>query len=206
VSIPSGVAAIVFLMTRGHVRRLLAQGLSLAEVARTLAVSKSTVSHHARRLGIEPDARFARRYDWAVIRRFYELGHTVRECRERFGFDMSTWAEAVRRGDIVLLTAEQRLEAYAARRRPLRRASLKRLLLDAGLKREVCERCGLDKWRGRRLTIALHHLNGDPGDNRLENLQFLCPNCHSQTENYGGRNRTSVSGSAAAMVPQGQAA
>jgi IS30 family transposase len=205
VSVPSAVAVIVFLMTREHVRRLLAQGLSLAEVARTLAVSKSTVSYHARRLGIEPDSRFARRYDWAAIRRFYEQGHSVAECRERFGFDMSTWAEALRRGDIVLLTAEQRLEAYAARRRPLQRASLRRLLLDAGLKREVCERCGLDKWRGRRLTIALHHLNGDSGDNRLENLQFLCPNCHSQTENYGGRNRASAR-AAAAMDVQGEAA
>lgn len=192
-------------MTREHVRRLLAEGLSLTEVARTLAVSKSTVSYHARRLGLEPDSRFARRYDWAVIRRFYEQGHTVAECRERFGFDMSTWAEAVRRGDIVLLTAKQKLEAYAARGRPLPRASLKRLLLDARLKDESCERCGLDEWRGRRLTIALHHLNGDPADNRLENLQFLCPNCHSQTENYGGRNRTSAR-AAAATVLQGEAA
>lgn len=203
--VPSDVAVTVPLMTREHVRRLLAQGLSLADVARTLAVSKSTVSYHARRLGIEPDSRFARRYDWAVIRRFYEQGHTVAECRERFGFDMSSWTEAVRRGDIVLLTARQKLEAYAASRRRLPRASLRRLLLDAGLKRQACERCGLDQWRGRRLTIALHHLNGDPGDNRLENLQFLCPNCHSQTENYGGRNRTSAR-AAAAKEFQGEAA
>jgi 5-methylcytosine-specific restriction endonuclease McrA len=36
--------------------------------------------------------------------------------------------------------------------------------------------------------MALHHINGDGRDNRLENLQFLCPNCHSQTENFAGRN------------------
>jgi DNA-binding transcriptional ArsR family regulator len=195
--VPSDSVVIVFRMTRDHVRRLLAEGLSLAEVARTLALSKSTVSHHARRLGIEPDTRFARRYDWSVIRRFYEEGHTVAECRERFGFDMSTWADALRRGDIVPLTPKQKLEAYGKRGRPLPRASLKRLLIDAGLKREACERCGIDEWRGRRLSIALHHVNGDPGDNRLENIQFLCPNCHSQTENYGGRNRPSVRMSAA---------
>jgi transposase-like protein len=186
-------------MTREHVRRLLNEGHSLAEIARTLALSKSTVSYHARRLGFEPDARFSRRYDWQAIRSYYEVGHTVTECRERFGFDMSSWADALRRGDIVPLTPGQRLEAYARRGRSLRRASLKRLLLDAGLKREACERCGIEEWRGRRLTIALHHVNGDPRDNRLENIRFLCPNCHSQTENYGGRNRRSAKTSHAAI-------
>ena len=199
-SIPSAWVVIVRGMTREHVRRLLAQGLSLAEIARTLALSKSTVSYHARRLGVEPDTRFARRYEWAVIRRFYEEGHTVTECRQRFGFDMSTWADALRRGDIVPLTPKQRLEAYAQRGRPVPRASLKRLLLDAGVKREACERCGIDEWRGRRLSIALHHINGEPGDKRLENIQLLCPNCHSQTENYGGRNRHSVRNSAANIL------
>jgi Bacterial regulatory proteins, luxR family len=179
-------------MTREHVARLLAQGQSIAEIARTLALSKGTVSYHARGLGFAPDPRFARRYDWTAIRTYYEQGHTVAECRERFGFDMSSWAEALHRGDIVRLTPRQKLEAYAQSGRSLPRASVKRLLVDAGLKREQCERCGIDEWRGRRLTIALHHVNGDPGDNRPENIRFLCPNCHSQTENYGGRNRGSA--------------
>jgi 5-methylcytosine-specific restriction endonuclease McrA len=36
--------------------------------------------------------------------------------------------------------------------------------------------------------MQLHHVNGDGLDNRLENLELLCANCHSQTETYGGRN------------------
>jgi hypothetical protein len=179
-------------MTRDHVARLLAEGLSLAEISRTLVLSKSTVSYHARGLGFQPDARFARRYDWTAIRSYYEEGHTVRECRERFGFNMSTWSDALRRGDILPLTPAQKLEAYASSGKSIARGSLRRLLLDAGVKREECERCGIDEWRGRPLTIALHHVNGDPRDNRVENIRFLCPNCHSQTENYGGRNRPST--------------
>jgi 5-methylcytosine-specific restriction endonuclease McrA len=43
--------------------------------------------------------------------------------------------------------------------------------------------------RGAPLAMALHHSNGNGLDNRLENLQLLCPNCHSQTENFAGRGR-----------------
>lgn len=66
------------------------------------------------------------------------------------------------------------------------RYSLKLRLLATGLKSARCEECGLEEWRGRALSLALHHLNGDRHDNRLINLQLLCPNCHSQTENYAG--------------------
>ena len=41
---------------------------------------------------------------------------------------------------------------------------------------------------GRATECPLHHKNGDGTDNRLENIEFLCPNCHSQTDTYGGRN------------------
>ena len=41
---------------------------------------------------------------------------------------------------------------------------------------------------GRPIPLQLHHINGNPTDNRIENLQVLCPNCHAQTDNYSGKN------------------
>jgi 5-methylcytosine-specific restriction endonuclease McrA len=66
---------------------------------------------------------------------------------------------------------------------------LKRRLVRAGLLEDRCAECGLSDWRGRPLALELHHVNGDGSDNRLENLAILCPNCHTQTDTWGGRNR-----------------
>ena len=52
-----------------------------------------------------------------------------------------------------------------------------------------CENCGLSEWQNKPIPLEIHHLNGNNTDNRLENLQLLCPNCHAQTEFYRGRAR-----------------
>ena len=54
-----------------------------------------------------------------------------------------------------------------------------------GLLGASCAECGISEWRGRPLSLELHHVNGNGHDNRLGNLQLLCPNCHSQTETFG---------------------
>lgn len=68
------------------------------------------------------------------------------------------------------------------------RKHLKARLVRAGLLQNSCSLCGLHDWKGRPLSLHLDHVNGVPNDNRLENLRMLCPNCHSQTPTYGGRN------------------
>ena len=65
---------------------------------------------------------------------------------------------------------------------------IRKPLLEFGLKENKCEICGISEWNGNPLTCQLHHINGNRTDNRLENLQMLCPNCHSQTENYMNKN------------------
>lgn len=52
-----------------------------------------------------------------------------------------------------------------------------------------CAECSIDTWNGKQLTLDLDHINGINSDNRLENLRYLCPNCHSLTHTYKGRNK-----------------
>lgn len=66
------------------------------------------------------------------------------------------------------------------------RTKLKERLFKEGIKEYKCECCGISEWQGKYLSLQLHHINGINNDNRLCNLQILCPNCHSQTENYAG--------------------
>ena len=174
--------------TRDAVRELLAREMTRADVARALGVSKATVSYHARRLGLDVDERGARRYDWEAIQSFHDQGHSRTDCLARFGLSPSTWYDAVKRGDLQPRPAHTPIEELCVADTYRGRYNLKQRLLAAGLKESRCEHCGLESWRGQRLSLALHHVNGDRLDNRLENLRLLCPNCHSQTANFAGRN------------------
>jgi 5-methylcytosine-specific restriction endonuclease McrA len=183
---------------RALVADLLARGKSQAEIARELGISKPTVCFHARLLGIPPTADFARRYDWVAIRAFYDEGNSMTACRKQFGFSRNAWWDAIRRGAIAPRPRLEPLDDVLAVGRARNRNHVKWRLLDAGLKEERCEECGLVDWRGRPLSLELHHINADGRDNRLENLRLLCPNCHSQTDSWGGRNK-----GRSRMQPQG---
>ena len=66
--------------------------------------------------------------------------------------------------------------------------NLKQRLINAGLKKEVCECCGSSTWLGVKIPLELHHVDGDNTNNELGNLKLLCPNCHALTDNYRGKN------------------
>jgi DNA-binding transcriptional ArsR family regulator len=174
--------------TRRAVARLVERGLSPTEIALELGISKPTVSYHTRKLGIPRDERATRRYDWSAIQAAHDAGLSVHECCARFGCSRSAWHEAVKAGKLAARSHLIPITELLSRDRPCNRGHLRSRILKAGLKEERCEECGLSEWCGQPLRVTLHHVNGDAHDNRLENLCFLCPNCHSQTPNFSGRN------------------
>jgi DNA-binding CsgD family transcriptional regulator len=175
-------------MTRESVARLLAMGMSRAEAARRLGLAKSTVSYHARRLGESMDERFAKRFDWQQVQAYYDLGNGMRACLRVFGFSRSAWDDAIGRGAITPRPRFRPLEELFAANTNRNRRDLKARLISSGLRGGSCQRCGITEWLGRPLSVALHHVNGHRLDNRVENLELLGPNCHSQTDTFGGRN------------------
>ena len=66
---------------------------------------------------------------------------------------------------------------------------LRERLLKEGIKQHKCECCGNTQWMGQPIALELHHINAIKDDQRLENLQLLCPNCHALTDNYRGKNK-----------------
>lgn len=65
---------------------------------------------------------------------------------------------------------------------------LKLKLIKDGLKEDKCEICGNFEWQGIKLPLELHHKDGNHYNNNLNNLQILCPNCHSIQKGNSGAN------------------
>jgi hypothetical protein len=128
------------------------------------------------RLGLDPNRKLGRA---AVERHLRDLGVDPAEL------DGQGWA----RGRTQPRRNGRPLEDILVLGPPaLNTHDLKLRLVRAGLLTWRCATCGLTSWRGAPLSLHLDHVNGDRCDNRLENLRLLCPNCHSQTDTFAGRN------------------
>lgn len=68
---------------------------------------------------------------------------------------------------------------------------LRRRLVSGGILEDRCYRCGITEWMGEPAPLQIEHKNGNPTDNRIENLTILCSNCHCLTPTWGRKKRLS---------------
>lgn len=119
--------------------------------------------------------------------------HTIRKALERLKLDTSHWTSRKNSGNpnggAVLRTEDLLVDG-----RYVGSSALKKRLWRMGLLKRSCYVCNMgEEWQGRFISLQLDHINGRNDDNRIENLRILCPNCHSQTATYAGKNKTTDS-------------
>lgn len=146
--------------TKEYLEKIVANSNSIRDVLRNIGLSLSGGNHlHISNL----------------IKKFkIDRGHFYNKKHTRVSNNKKTACEVlVKRNEIV----KTRTRAVA----------LRRSLLEIGRKYK-CEECLIvDEWNGKKITLQIDHVDGDFSNNLPENLRFLCPNCHSQTETYGNK-------------------
>lgn len=174
---------------------LLNEGKSWTEVAHILGCHPQTVAYHARKIKQgkvvrkQKPSKSSKEYNWEEIQTFYDEGNGYVKCKNKFKFSGNTWNAAIREQRIKLRTKKEIFSLNFSRKHELCSHNIKLGLIKYGFKKNECEKCLLTQWNGLTIPIELHHIDGDRTNNKLDNLQILCPNCHAQTSNYGIRNR-----------------
>ena len=78
----------------------------------------------------------------------------------------------------------KKIDDYLSNKVKVNSNVLKKYLIKLNMKENKCECCNNDKWLCKNIQLELHHVDGNKLNNNLTNLQILCPNCHSFTDNY----------------------
>ena len=118
-------------------------------------------------------------------------GGTIRKIIEEHEFDISHFNSAS-----CFTRGKENIRAYQdvfVEQSPIPRSSLSRQVKRFNALEYRCSVCSNEGvWNGNKLALVVDHVNGISNDNRIENLRYMCPNCHSQTDTFGGRDRKSV--------------
>lgn len=69
-------------------------------------------------------------------------------------------------------------------------------LISDGLKKAQCEVCNITEWNNKKVSFELEHKDGNRNNHIWNNLMIICPNCHSQTSTYRGKNKSGYGGTA----------
>lgn len=145
------------------------------ELLAPIVAASNTFSEVARKLQLRPHGGTNNHLKLRIAKLRLDISH--------FRYPKPSCNNGLRLSPIEILI----LRPEGSRRQSVR--ILRRALLEIG-RPHKCAQCGQPPfWNGKSLTLQVEHKNGKIYDDRKENLDFLCPNCHSQTETYGAKNQ-----------------
>lgn len=121
---------------------------------------------------------------------------------EEFGIDISHfkghgWSKGLTKENCSSLKREEQysFEELFQSNSNIPRKTIRRYIIRYNILEYCCKFCGnKGEWLGKIMSLELDHINGVNNDNRLENLRWLCPNCHAITETYSGKNNRRIDG------------
>lgn len=162
--------------------KFLDEGKSYNYIVDAVGCSKATISYHAKKIGKQKEEK--KSYDWGAIQNYYNEGFSYRKCKVKFGFCSSAWNNAVKSGKLVVNNIPKKIHELK------RRSTARSYVIRNKIIAYQCQICNLEpEWNNKVLVLQIDHINGINNDHRIENLRFLCPNCHSQTETFGNKKR-----------------
>ncbi|NIQ16382.1 MAG: HNH endonuclease [Candidatus Dadabacteria bacterium] len=158
--------------TKELLEKLVKDSVSIAQVLRKLGLKAAGGSHHHISLKLK---KFK-------IDTSHFLGQSANCGENHKGGKKLKWQEV-----LILRSSGNRQKAHV----------LRRALIEFG-RDYRCEKCKISKWKNKPLFLHVDHINGNWLDDRVKNLRFMCPNCHSQTPNYcGSKGYTDIDNNAA---------
>lgn len=129
-------------------------------------------------------ADFCRAIGWQPRGDNYKIFH--RYVRD-YNLDISHFTgQKSNIGNILNIHNELNAKDYA-KSKCVRGQTLIKKLIKENIKEHRCEGCNNTEWKGQKIPLELHHIDGNHYNNDFDNIQLLCPNCHYQTDNYRGR-------------------
>lgn len=166
-------------MNRATLTAAVAQGLSTRDLAKRFSTSQTNVRHHLRKHGLatapirKPRTRRKRVKAKCLFCKTNDAYKKFCSNRCQYDYDLKQWIDAWLKNEIAPLVGSSKI----------RRA----LIYLVGNK---CERCGWCEVHPvtEKIPVQVHHKDGDDSNNRRDNVDLLCPNCHSLTPNYGKLN------------------
>lgn len=190
-----------------QIKKLLKEGKKYQEISIATDAALSTIAYHAQKMGLRKFTFSKQKYDWKEIQKYADEGYCIVEIIEKFKMNWSTFRDA-RLKSLITLPTKRRTRKVP---KPFSRSGI--VYSDDFLFSENCpigfgvvkrrfkylvppacsnNKCPIynmqnPQWAGIPITLHIDHINGIRTDNRMTNLRWLCPNCHSQTDTYCGR-------------------